>query len=86
VNIYRYEIPVDDDWHQFQLSGPVVHVACRNGDYKKVHFWALAAAGEPYTAALRVFGTGHGVPDGTVYRGTAIAEPLVWHLFEKEEL
>jgi len=50
-----------------------------------VHFWALAGAGTPYTAKLRVFGTGHEVPLDAVYRGTAIAEPLVWHLFEKDE-
>jgi hypothetical protein len=82
MNVYRYEVPVDDAWHDVTLSGPVVHVASRNGDHRTVHFWALAGTGTPFTARLRVFGTGHPVPDEAVYRGTAICEPLVWHLFE----
>lgn len=83
MNVYRYEVPVDDEWHDIGLSGPVVHVACRGGDYKKVHIWALAGAGAPYTARLRIFGTGHDIPGNAYYRGTVIAEPLVWHLFEE---
>ncbi len=85
VNVFRYEVPVDDAWHDITLSGPIMHVASRNGNVSTVHFWALAGAGTPYTAKLRVFGTGHEVPLDAVYRGTAIAEPLVWHLFEKDE-
>ncbi len=83
MRVFRYEVPVDDSWHEVRLSGPVVHVACRNGDPRTVHFWALEGAGTRWTARLRVFGTGHDVPPDTVYRGTAIAGPLVWHLFER---
>lgn len=82
MNVYRYEVPVDDAWHEMVLTGPIVKVACRNGVRDVVHFWALAEVGSPFSARLRVFGTGHQVPDEAVYRGTAIAEPLVWHLFE----
>lgn len=82
MNVFRYEVPVDDAWHQIELSGPIVKVACRNGVRDVVHVWALAGTGATFLARLRVFGTGHQVPDEAVYRGTAIAEPLVWHLFE----
>lgn len=85
MEVYRYEVPVSDAWHLFELSGPIMHVACRNGVLNVVHFWALAGVGTPYAAKLRVFGTGHDIPEGAVYRGTAIAEPLVWHLFENED-
>jgi hypothetical protein len=81
--VYRYEVPVDGKWHAFTLSGPIVKVASRNGATDRVHFWALEGAGTPFTAMLRVYGTGHDVPEETVYRGTAIAEPFVWHLFEQ---
>jgi hypothetical protein len=83
VKVYHYEVPVDDRWHAYTLSGPVVHVSCRNGVRDVVHFWALEGAGTPFAAQLRVFGTGHEVPDEVTYRGTAIAEPFVWHLFEQ---
>ena len=82
MKVYRYEVPVDDSWHDVELSGPIVKVACRNGVRSVVHVWALAGVGTPYIARLRLFGTGHEVPDDIMYRGTAIAEPLVWHLFE----
>ena len=83
MRVLRYEVPVDDAWHEISLTGPVVHVACRNGVRDVVHAWALADVGTAYTARLRVFGTGQDVSLDTVYRGTAIAEPLVWHLFEQ---
>jgi len=82
MRVFRYEVPVDDSWHEVRLSGPVVHVACRDGNPDVVHFWALADVGTTFTARMRVFGTGHDVPLDTVYRGTASAGPLVWHLFE----
>lgn len=83
MKVYRYTIPVDAFWHDFTLSGPVVHVACRNDIQDVVHFWVLEGAGTPFTARLRIYGTGQDVPLDTMYRGTAIAEPLVWHLFEQ---
>ena len=84
MNVYRYEVPVDDTWHDITLTGPILHVASHYGDIGTVHFWALAGVGSPYTARLRVYGTGHPIPLDAVYRGTAIAEPLVWHLFEQD--
>lgn len=83
MNVFRYEVPVDDTWHDITLTGPILHVASRNY-LKVVYFWALAGVGSPYTARLRVYGTGHPIPLDAVYRGTAIAEPLVWHLFEQD--
>lgn len=83
MNVFRYQIPVDHSWHEVVLSGPIVHVACRNGDPGVVHFWALANVGTPWNAYLRVFDTGQPVPEDAVYRGTGIAEPMVRHLFEQ---
>lgn len=80
--IYRYEVPVDDRWHPLQLSGSILHVACRNP--RAVEVWALHVDGPTVTRSFRVYGTGHPLPPGIEYIGTAIAPggQLVWHLIE----
>lgn len=81
-SVYRYQVPVDDQWHEHNLIGAILHVHCRTVDV--VEFWALSTAGVPMTRSFRVFGTGQGIPDATEWRGTALSpgEQLVWHLFE----
>lgn len=81
--IWRYEIPVDDQWHRFALSGEVCHVGSRQAGV--VEFWALNSGG-PYVGRLfRVFGTGQPLSDetGLTYVGTAVGGALVWHLMER---
>lgn len=82
TRIYRYEVPVDDRWHIIR-SGPPLHVACRQLD--TVEFWAPShddTVGSGEERHFRVYGTGHEIPDGVLYVGTAIAPggSLVWHL------
>lgn len=83
MNVYRYEVPVDNRWHEIELSGPVLHVASRHGDARLVHFWAVNGQGLPYLYRFRVFGTGMEIPGSADYTGTAICEPYVWHLFRQ---
>jgi hypothetical protein len=80
--IYRYEVPVDDQWHAMQLSGPILHIDCRNP--RVVELWALNSGGPTVTRGFRVFGTGQPLPDNVGHIGTAIAPggQLVWHLME----
>lgn len=81
--IYRYEVPVDDQWHELQLSGAVLHVDCR--DPRVVELWALSSGGPTVTHNFRVYGTGQPLPDRlTCHVGTAITPggQLVWHLME----
>jgi hypothetical protein len=83
--IYRYEVPVDGQWHDLDLSGAIHHVACRGGA-DVVELWALCSGGPAVTRSLRVYGTGQPLPDHPVtYRGTALAADgaLVWHLMER---
>lgn len=54
--IHRYEVPVDDRWHPVQLSGPVLHVDCRN--MHVVELWALHTDAPTVTRSFRVYGTG----------------------------
>lgn len=82
--IYRYEVPVDDQWHELRLSGAVLHVACRRPD--TVELWALHTEGPELHRAFRVFGTGQPLPpEPTRHVGTALAAEgrLVWHVMER---
>jgi hypothetical protein len=78
--VYRYVVPVNDEAHEIELSGPIVHVAARS--MGNVEFWALVGEQESLVRTFQVFGTGHPLPHQAKYIGTALAGPLVWHLFE----
>ena len=80
--IYRYEVPVDDQWHDLELFGIILHVASRSAD--TVEVWAVREEGGLHTfSTVRVFGTGHPYPDDGEWLGTALApHGLVWHLIE----
>lgn len=79
-SVFRYEVPVDDAWHTVELPGEIRHVASRRRGV--VELWA-DTDGPPTARRLRAYGTGHPVPAGVVYRGTALDGPLVWHLWEQ---
>jgi hypothetical protein len=88
--VYRFSVPVDDQWHRIELAGPVVHVDCRRSDI--VEFWAIESKEPARQRYFRVFGTGQPVPDDLTYIGTALTPAvaplsayggLVWHLFER---
>jgi len=86
--VWRYEVPVDDQWHEVQLGGlgsQPQHVASRRSGI--VEFWITQYEGAPTSARyFRVFGTGHQLEPGIQYVGTALDGLLVWHLFEKNRL
>jgi hypothetical protein len=79
--IWRYSVPIDDQWHEVHLSGAVLHVATRTVD--AVDFWALNSGGPQVSRRFRVFGTGHPLPVGVRHVGTAPTGPFVWHLMEE---
>ena len=81
-SIYRYEIPVDDQWHAIDLTGAVVHVGCRS--IYIVELWAIHTDGPATRRGFRAYGTGQPIPDDITHVGTTIApgDHLVWHLME----
>jgi hypothetical protein len=81
--IYRYEVPVDDKWHEVALSGDIVHVASRRRGV--VEFWVHQTHSGLVARVFRVYGTGHPLPAGMIHRGTALDGPLVWHLMESTD-
>ena len=81
-SINRDEVPGDHRWHPLQLSGRILHVACRS--VHVVEVWALHTDELAETRSFRVYGTGQPLPPGIEYVGTALAPvgQLVWHLME----
>lgn len=81
--MFRYEVPVDDQWHEFQLTRDPVHVAV-NINARAMEFWAEFVDGDQtYRRVYRVFGTGHEIPDDAHWVGTAERViGLVFHLYE----
>lgn len=86
-SIYRYEVPVDDAWHDLELRGKIVHVASRRIDVVEV--WAIHdEQARPLKRRVRVFGTGHPLPkQARRHLGTAIPPggQVVWHLMAQAD-
>lgn len=81
--VYRYEVPVDDEAHEIELSGLIVHVASRV--ITVVDVWAESDREAPIVRTFRVFATGQPLPHQAVHIGTVLAGRdgvLVWHLYE----
>jgi hypothetical protein len=90
--VYRYEVPVDDQWHEITMGVgiPVLHVAARQIDV--VEFWAESrhsdSGWEWQTGPrwFRVFGTGQPLVESPMqHRGVTLAGAagqVVWHLYE----
>lgn len=81
--VFRYIVRVDDEWHVHTLTSEPLHVAARTPGM--VEFWAESDPDdEPRDYRFIVVGTGHLIPEGAEYVGTAVAEyGLVWHLYRK---
>lgn len=84
VAVHRVAVPVDDQWHQINVNGPILHVATRSE--REVEVWFLADSAVTWKRSFRVFGTGHPLPGGSyTHVGSAITPPdgrFAWHLFE----
>jgi hypothetical protein len=82
--IYRYVVPVDDQVHEHKLTSAPMCVANGPHEPRDVEFWAEHDDELPeWNVPFQVVGTGHAVPDGASYVGSAprTREGLVWHLY-----
>jgi hypothetical protein len=81
--MFRYTVPVDDQRHEFPLTGDPVAVAAHGLD--QVDFWAEHDDADGRTdRAFQVFGTGQPLPSGARWLGTCLrtAAGHIWHLYE----
>jgi len=88
ARIYRYEVPVDDRWHEVALYGDPIHVDCRQLNI--VEFWAIHCEARDsvptWTRSFMVVGTGHELPPDYWRTWGSVIAPgglLVWHLIER---
>lgn len=81
--VYRYQVGIDGPEEIGLTSGPLAIGAL--GDSDGIEFWAEHDDAKAEVSRLFVIvGTGHRIPDGAVYIGSAPRTPegLVWHLYE----
>lgn len=81
--IQRYEIPIDDQPHPFELSGSVLSIAAKSGA-SVVEMWAESGNGVPVSRSFQVFAEGQSIPDNAQWIGTTdrTSNGKVWHLYE----
>ena len=82
-SVYRYRVGLDGPETIGLTSGPVAFGALARS--AGIEFWAEHDDTRPeLPRTFVIVGTGHPVPEGALYVGTAPRTPegLVWHLFE----
>lgn len=84
--IFRQVVPVDDQWHPFTLTGPIVHVGTREENCVEIWFMNEPAS-EAQPRAFRVFGTGQAIEPATARHVASVitrSGRFVWHLLEHQ--
>lgn len=86
ARVYRLVVGVGTGPEIFSLAGDLHIEAARDRQGRHVvEFWYEHRDDVAATArTFEVFGTGHDLPDGAVWRGTTARTPdgFVWHLYE----
>ncbi len=84
-SVWKYDIPVDDRNHSFQMPpGRPIMVGIQDR-LDVVQLWMEVDPETEKRNARRfqVFGTGQDIPRTATHVGSVIAHPnLVWHMFE----
>ena len=86
--VWKFAVPIDDEWHDWPFpADQIVHVDVQSpAPDAAVMVWVEMSVDEPEvvpTTTLRVFGTGHPVPDWALHVGSVVTAGggLVWHLY-----
>lgn len=86
--MFRLELPVDNDAHEFTVTGPVCAVGPRPDDRGRasidvISVWYMHQDHvEPYGIRLQTFGTGMYLPDDIEsHLGTLVIDEIVVHVF-----
>ncbi len=83
--VHRWMVPVDGRDHTIDLSRYLTITAVGCLDVNTVEFWGVDPGKFKVPRTFTVLGTGHPIPNGYTYVGTAPRHDsgLVWHLFER---
>ncbi len=79
--VLKWIIPVDVQPHHIG-TGAVVLVATQHAVVDQVVIWT-EETGTAATRTVRVYGTGHEIPEASRHLGSTIAGPYVWHVYEE---
>lgn len=90
LTVHKISVPVNDKAVPFDLpqDARIIHVGCQSPDARWVSVWYEVQlpirSDAMVTRHFQVFGTGHVVPAGCFYIGTAIVpnKSIVWHVYE----
>lgn len=82
--IHRFEIPIDNRPHLVDLTGSILHAACRRHGVVDVWAYGRPEGMEPMHRIFQVVGTGQPLPIGAAHVATAITPygTLAWHILE----
>lgn len=87
-SVRRLVIPADQQWHGFDLTGPILHLAARNG--RHVDMFVMHQQGHgafTFRRSFRLFETGEQLTEGCGdHVGSVVPPngmPLGWHIFEE---
>lgn len=79
--VYKYDLPIDDEWHALPM-GNIVHVGSAvNG--VSIRVWIEQRPLESHALQYRVFGTGHAIEDFHEHVGTTLDGRFVWHIYRR---
>ena len=89
LKIYKYPVPVDDQWHDLALTGMITHIGPDPFRNDVIYVWAIHSdsAQSEGSRRFRVFGTGHELPANTrpenVLGSVQTRDgQFVWHLVD----
>lgn len=79
--VWKTSVPVDDEWHY--VHGKIVH-AEPQFEPDTVEVWFETPTDHFITSCeVRVYGTGHMVPDDAEHVGSWVSPELVWHAYAR---
>lgn len=82
-HIYRYEVPVDDEWHSLPFGRVVFVTPERRLRRDRLEVWVeTTESADPIR--LRVFGTGQPIPETATHVQSVRDDPFVWHIYQQE--
>lgn len=82
--IWKYKIPINDDIHEIRipLNAKILKVDHQDNP-QIIVMWAEVTDNAPRIIKhYRVFGTGHEIPNDSLWMGTCQIGKFVWHLYE----
>ena len=80
--IWKFNLTKQSSSHEVPIGSKLVHVG-KDANGVPAVWLEVSPASPTEKRYFSVIGTGHSVPDGYDHVGTYLAEPFVWHIYER---